>query len=338
MPNCQTCLEAIFTSDSSLICSVCKLQWHSACARPQPVLPKSNTLGAWKCEKCIANPSDITTTHFEAIMAQFMQLNNTISMCNTKIHDLTQLVTSQSATINACVSDIEGLRKDSQELQDKISTLEAKVSVPNFSAEDMYMEIAERSKREANVIICGLNESRTDQVEAQAIIDKIAPGNNITISSILRLGKPRSDQKSRPLRVTLSSPANALLILKNKSKLPSTPPNNVYIKADNTPMQSKYFKEVKAELDRRIQAGENDITIKYMNKIILDDITRLRREIRRKLPENLMTEEKTWGNDLESVLLTSSQGSLNIDELWFSEIAEFMDNQEMVDASSRSLA
>ncbi|KAJ8973085.1 hypothetical protein NQ317_009175 [Molorchus minor] len=147
--NVISCFKIVSENDSSsLRCSVCKTQWHGVCARPQPDDDSLKSRESWKCEKCLNISTDIDSTHFNAIMVQFSQLNNAISTCNTKIHDLTELVITQSQTINTCVTDISALRKENQNLQSKITNLETNYATQKNSAEDIWAEMAERTRRE----------------------------------------------------------------------------------------------------------------------------------------------------------------------------------------------
>uniref|UniRef100_A0A6P7GTF1 Uncharacterized protein LOC114340545 n=1 Tax=Diabrotica virgifera virgifera TaxID=50390 RepID=A0A6P7GTF1_DIAVI len=73
--------------------------------------------------------------------------------------------------------------------------------------------------------------------------------------------------KPRPLKVTMMSSEDALFVLKNKSKLNQNSNSNIYIKQDLTSCQSKYLAELQTELQSRIDNGEKNLTIRYINKI-----------------------------------------------------------------------
>lgn len=72
---------------------------------------------------------------------------------------------------------------------------------------------------------------------------------------------------SRPLKVCLDSKYTATKIFKMVKRLGNTKYSGVTIRNDLTPMQLARLKDLKAELDRRKNDGELDITIKYVKGI-----------------------------------------------------------------------
>ncbi|CAH2089374.1 unnamed protein product [Euphydryas editha] len=75
-----------------------------------------------------------------------------------------------------------------------------------------------------------------------------------------RLGK-YTIRKNRPIRVSFSSPEITKLILRNKT---TQKDSQIKIYSDKTIHQQQQMKELKQELERRIQNGENNLVIKYI--------------------------------------------------------------------------
>lgn len=141
------------------------------------------------------------------------------------------------------------------------------------SYEDMMAEFHERSNREKNVIISGINERNSDNRaerlthdmnEVVKILELVNPGCNKPIKTI-RMGKYDTN-KSRPLKVCFASVDEARTILRNKTKI-TNETNNIKCYYDQTPCQKKIMENTRNELKRRKDAGEQDLTIRFIRGI-----------------------------------------------------------------------
>lgn len=93
--------------------------------------------------------------------------------------------------------------------------------------------------------------------------------NTITNFRVYRVGRP-IPQKSRPLKVTFSSPSVAINLL-SKNKF-ITLPNSVSMSSDRTQAQREYMQCLRSELEERLKTEDN-LIIKYINntpKIVKD--------------------------------------------------------------------
>ncbi|KAL0860156.1 hypothetical protein ABMA27_010463 [Loxostege sticticalis] len=129
-------------------------------------------------------------------------------------------------------------------------------------------EVQERKKRENNIIITGVPEQTATSAQERILKDesdvlKVASSVSKDIpkpNKIIRIGK-YNPEKTRRIKVCFDRPEPAMLLLRNKDKLPE----DIKIFSDQTPAQQKYFQSIKKELTRRLHSGESDITIKYIN-------------------------------------------------------------------------
>lgn len=162
------------------------------------------------------------------------------------------------------------LRKLVTELRHQVQELSKQHS--NAVNLDMVInEIEDRKNRSRNVIMYGLPESSSTSPEDRKLHDKLSVSNTLAslpiqapeIVSSFRLGKPPSNGQPRPLKVVLSNKHGAVTVLKNKSKLPKT----ISIQSDMTPYQRDQLKKLRDELADRVDKGEKDLTIKYINKV-----------------------------------------------------------------------
>lgn len=196
------------------------------------------------------------------------------------IKSATNILTSEQNDIK---EELKRLKNQNCTFQEEITLLKSKLSTdnktssevnknqPQFDCEYMALEIEDRAKRQYNLIIGGICEisdknSTTrreyDTNQALSIIQSIYKECPSPIRC-MRLGKYNSE-KSRYLKITFQQKETVINILRNKSNLTN---DNVRILPDQTPMQIKYMKDQRAELLRRTESGESDLTIRYINGI-----------------------------------------------------------------------
>lgn len=170
------------------------------------------------------------------------------------------------------VRQLPALRNTVSQLQKEIETLKENQG-QNTNMECILGELAERKKRSANVIMFGVGECRRQTGDAvrdkevcvehdkkqvlQALADIPESGSPV---AVIRLGKP-GQTSSRPVKLIFSNKKAALNILKNSNKLRS----GISAKNDLTPYQRDFLKKLREELKQRIENGESDLTIKYIN-------------------------------------------------------------------------
>lgn len=140
-----------------------------------------------------------------------------------------------------------------------------------FKYEDFMSETRDRLIREKNIIISGIDEIQSTNSEERRNYDvsqvnkmiKFAVPNCSEPIKAIRLGKYNCN-RSRPIKVIFKSPETPKLILKNRTKIQQ---EKFKIYSDETPQQKKYRLNLRVELERHINEGEKDITIKYIHGI-----------------------------------------------------------------------
>lgn len=189
----------------------------------------------------------------------------------------TLLITSEQASIKTQLSHLETKRSNDE---NKLKLLETNFNELNISPqvipnqlsmnEQIIREIQSRKKRENNIIIVGIPEQISSNIQERVLKDE---SDVLKITSIIsgalpkpiktyRIGK-YSPNKARRIKVCFDTPGPAQLLLRSKAQLPE----DIKLYSDQTPAQQKYFQSVKGELSRRIKNGESDITIKYIDGI-----------------------------------------------------------------------
>lgn len=194
----------------------------------------------WKCTDCSTKTSN--------------QTNLNLQQNQGNVTELLQAILSLQSTVQALQDDIKELKLNQQT-----------VGSDTFKMEEVIQEIAERQKREANIIIFKLPENVNCKQQVVDIIKKIAPEVITDQLTIRRLGTGNG-QKPAPVKVTLNSSVDVIAVLKNKRKLKDSFPQ-IVIATDQTKMQQEYYKKVKGELLDRQNKGESDLYIKYVNGV-----------------------------------------------------------------------
>nr|CAI5845548.1 unnamed protein product [Callosobruchus analis] len=176
------------------------------------------------------------------------------------------------------IRKISSLQDKVVQLEQQLATLTAKLeesdskhtSTPQYD-EMLIEELQERQARSKNILMFGIAESSEKDRVARAQEEKTVVENTLRQCSntaddikLFRLGKYEPG-KVRPIKVMFTSAQTVTEILKNKSKISND--SSIYIKPDLTKQQREHHKQVIAELERRKQAGEQNLSIRYSNRV-----------------------------------------------------------------------
>lgn len=245
--SCRDCNGAISTQKPHMKCSNCGFDVHLDC------------IGV--------------TKEFASCLTR-SKLKNVIVLCSR--------CESQESKLDRLIKQLEARDKKLDDLAKKLddihSNFETRISsleksYVNLSSptndnlkEDLIQETTERLKRASNVIITKLPEvSPEEDLEAVKDVIRLVTGSSVNVSAH-RLGRHKEDQdRIRPLKVVVDNPDTVLKILKNKKKLLNTKYKKLSIFNDQTPKQRDFLTQIRNELKDRIDKGEKDITIKYVN-------------------------------------------------------------------------
>lgn len=145
-----------------------------------------------------------------------------------------------------------------------------------LAGEDIINEIYERNKRSRNIILYGSLESGTskqeqtnlDSVLMQELLGEIGiQSDEIKPVRLAKFDATR-EQRSRPIRITLSSSNDVFKTTRKFKTIKNNPKySHLSVSFDRTPKQIAIFKSMKAELTTRTAAGETDLKIKFQNGI-----------------------------------------------------------------------
>lgn len=177
------------------------------------------------------------------------------------------------ADINKLTETSDKYAGHQKSLDKRISNIESQIaSTKNFKLDpdSIISELNERKKRESEVVILNVPESRkpvgTDRRQDDIeVVTKLIPNDlsdTIPDIKLRRLGKP-AQGKNRSVLLYTPSPASARAILKSKP----AGDTNIKFKASLTPAQQQHLTKLRSELDELIENGATNKTIKYINGI-----------------------------------------------------------------------
>lgn len=180
----------------------------------------------------------------------------------SEIQNLTNTVNKNQEKIKSIENNVQALKST----QSASSSSEYPASTPIYG--NIIIELQERLERSKNIIITGISEPHsenmeekreTDRCEVKKILSDIYP-TYPEPEKIIRLGK-YDGKKTRPLKVCFSTPETAKILLKNKLNCKD---GHIKIYSDQTPNQKQDMENLRDELRQRKEKGESDLIIKYI--------------------------------------------------------------------------
>ena len=264
---CGTTIDDTLT----IVCNGCDVGWHLKCCglegltrRPISNLEKRN----WKGPCCFEPAIHVHTNNKAKGVLTEETVNNIVTIVNSTIEaNLKQLLSPENLT-----EDQAAFTDTFTQVQHK----KRKNSIKQVLDEQKEEEILIK-KKEDNLIIYGMPESdATDKKEEmledyrrikQVYSDKVEIEQN-DLKHITRIGIKEND-KTRPIQITLSSQNKRKQILTNNmylKLLDNDISTNIYVSTDRTKKQREADKELRAQLKRRKDQGEENLKIRN-NKI-----------------------------------------------------------------------
>jgi len=287
--------------------SNCKHWYHRICAgisKTEYSQLAGNSKKHWSCNRvdCIddsltpQNPLlaklDLVVSKLSELTARVERLDGVPDDLKAIKHDLKEVsdklrsLEPRVENIETRVSNLESNYVKKEDLETKITTtIEQKClsgtangSVQQF--ENFFAESNERDRRARNSILHGLRESTATDVNARRMHDQDLVAKVISLTCpalsnqtvrVTRIGKKSNDcTRSRPLLVSFTSKDCNIELLKyfSKDKLKDEPDlSDVSITPDRTPAQRAHLAELRAELQRRKEGENEDLTIKFIHGI-----------------------------------------------------------------------
>lgn len=209
------------------------------------------------------------------------------------IHSCVDLTLCELRTIktkNKCLSwscrecsslgnSINALKAAILDLKKEIQTHDIK-ALNDSVFEDLLHELSDRYDRKQNIIVFKHAEIESQNITerdehdistAKSILGSLSAGIDLTRIEVHRLGRYVKN-KPRPLKIKLGNSKDVHAIIKNAKNLKdSATYNHISISYDRTTRQINYYKKIKAELDARVAAGEQNLKIRYKSGVPIID-------------------------------------------------------------------
>lgn len=183
-------------------------------------------------------------------------------------------------TCRAIGNEIKDLKTLILKLQDDIHNLKtlnqnADHSTNHTLFDDIVAEVEDRAKRKCNLIIFGVEEqnqnlqsverTEVDKKEISGILQVVKSNINVNDITPIRLGRYISGKK-RPIRIRLPHEQQVHEIIRNAKNLRNSKYNKIIsLSFDRTTRQQEMYKKVRTELRERLDSGEKDLKIQYVN-------------------------------------------------------------------------
>ena len=286
--SCSKCEESLLSEDA-ISCVLCAENFHYNCvgmAEKNFRRMNKTTLANWKCITC--KTGDGQASMKDEIRHLFSDLRSEMrEEAGATRRELGGLISGLSEKIDSCIEKYESLNTRFDELKvdfdaklkvlgDRVDSLEG-ASRPyghssNIEMETTFAEFDDRRRRAQNVIIYDFPESSSpdgviameeDLANLKSSLSQLSPQFDGLVLRLSRLGTRRSD-RVRPLKVVLDSPSSVTkLLVANRSAQPPI----LSASSDKTLRQRQFLGELRAELKRRLDSGEQDLTIRYINGV-----------------------------------------------------------------------
>lgn len=284
---CPVCVRKVLDSDQGLQCdSDCDRWFHRECVKVTKADYDSyakNAKNSWKCTRADCLP--VADSPLQKLTDIVATLATQVGTLSTKLDDL-KIV---KEGIENIAEDLKGISVRLSSLEPRVAAVEERMdgieealkSNPNtqaaYAEEEIIEEFNERARRARNVIVFGVRESDSDDAVRGSELDKTAISHILSTINpevlwspkfVFRIGKKTND-RVRPIKLVFSSVDIANKLLKESSKSASTigTLQGISFSNDRTQKEREYLEKLRKSLKQRIESGEKDLTIRYMNGV-----------------------------------------------------------------------
>lgn len=258
-------------ANAAIKCKKCGALFHKSCAE-RASLNKRNSqhpcCGKGDLAVSVANAASKVDKRVAVPASTHDEINEGVDTLDPNLQLLWKLFSKKLDM------KFDNLSSQFVELNERLDTLEERVGLVeedlNTQNEFIMNEVSDRISREKNIIIFKAEDSRDAARKDKELINKIFSSCTIDVPfdfnnlKLQRLGKSFVQGKTRPLKVCFHSADDVNWIFRNKKKLGD---GNMSIQADQTKSQINYFKQIRGELNARLNDGEQDLYIAYHNRI-----------------------------------------------------------------------
>lgn len=224
------------------------------------------------------NQDQLTLKDAISAISQLYQV--IVEQGNTMVSLLNEIITLKN---NSDESRVSALEQETQNLREELASIKKATSKENAIStdhgnvdviNDSLRELNDRQQRQRNLMIFGIRESTPthDQSKSQLdtlivndIIRIVHPDVSLDDIKVIRVGREDPD-KHRPLKVIMKSAVDVTAIVRQAKEIKKVEDYRlISLSFDRTPKQVEEYRALRATLSTRLQNGERDLRIKYLN-------------------------------------------------------------------------
>lgn len=279
---CKVCVKKVLNSEDGLQCdSDCKNWFHIKCigmTKSEYTQYANNVNKKWFCSRMDCSPTAANLNN--RLLTKMDEILNKFSSLATK-EELKNLATG----IEGIQSQLDNLGSKFEDFEPRIENLEQDVAQmkadikanksKEMNPESVIEELNERKRRSCNVIAHNLPESKSsspntamqhDKNLVENILNKANLGVLLPSARSFRIGN-RNGTKPRPLKICLPSEKDAITIFRSFGDTThlNEALKGISLSRDRTQSERHYLNDLRETLKVRTEAGEPDLTIKYIN-------------------------------------------------------------------------
>jgi hypothetical protein len=287
---CGICLKEVTNRQMGAQCrGNCERWFHKDCAKISTTdytRLSSDEKYKWECLRadCVPKGND----HYVQLLGELKKLSDAINNVSQKVDNIkTSELAEIKTDIKSVTSKLESIENRLVTSEKRIDSLEVKVESMaalgeenSVNLESFIAEFKDREMRANNVILynvpeCDGKTSAARQKFDKEIVTKIVNSlKNVSVSidnlKVYRIGKPKPNT-IRPIKVVFGGKEEM------RSFISSFDPDalrsvdaaleNTTISRDRTVKEREFLSKVKSELAQRVESGEENLTIKFINGI-----------------------------------------------------------------------
>ncbi|KAK3869368.1 hypothetical protein Pcinc_007875 [Petrolisthes cinctipes] len=273
LEECRTCKKKVREIDNGIKCDGCKTWNHIGCEKVGKNYYKAlkeEDGATWFCKACK-----------QTILSSFGELRK-LRNDNKQMREELQKVTSNTENINERVNNIEDrLNKQDEDTVEKTTSkvLERieQVEIVQKSVEVVLQRLEEKQQREKckkNIVLYNVPESKQQRLQEKTdedilkcrdLFENSLKVKQFKIERVLRLGRPREDERNRPILVQLRDENEKWSIINNARNMKyETDPEKkkIGISKDLTKEERDAEKRVREELREKRRNGEQGWYVK----------------------------------------------------------------------------
>ena len=240
-PCCYHCSKPVV---NFYLCKKCGMHYHPRCANQSGVLSNGAVKACCDIKNILNNFLVKHDRKFDKINCKTTKIN--LDNIADSVDNLVQ--NAIKTQLDASIDEI---------IESKLQNIIMNRSCDTQMQSSIIREINDRNSRKNNLIIYNIID-KNDKTEDRSLIVTMIKSIGIVNPNFKmhRIGIFSSD-KNRPIKVIMNNYSDLKIVFSKKDECLKSLPNNAKLVNDRTPLEMKYFKQLKDKLDE-LNKRDND--------------------------------------------------------------------------------